>query len=162
LFFLPHGIDFGGAIRMFSGLPLDASSGITDPNEDRGGPDRPYLGPGAPFKRNGFRNLAVRFFDLHGAKNFTIREGMRLSFIVDAFNIFNKKNLQFSGTSATFCAPVAPATTISANCGFVGPTNVNFLQLIEQNPTSPRKGLILLNNNPGPPFQMQFGARFQF
>ncbi|HSB11285.1 MAG TPA: TonB-dependent receptor [Blastocatellia bacterium] len=162
LFFLPHGVDFGGAIRMFSGLPVDASSGITDPNEDRGGPDRPYLGPGAPFKRNAFRNLAVRFFDLHGAKTFNIAEGKRLIFIVDAFNIFNKKNLQFSGASTTFCAPVAPATSISANCGFLGPTNPNFLQLVDQNPTSARKGLILLNNNPGPPFQMQFGARFQF
>jgi Carboxypeptidase regulatory-like domain len=160
--FLPHGLDVGGAVRVFSGAPVDASSGITDPNEDRGGPDRPYLAPGIPFPRNGFRNLAVFFLDAHVSKHFNLSENKRLTFSVDGFNLLNLQNLQYSGASTTFCAPVAPATSINPNCGFVGPTNPNFLQLIDRNPTSARVGKVLLNNNPGPPFQMQFGARFQF
>jgi hypothetical protein len=161
-FFFPHGIDFSSAIRLFSGLPFDASSGITDPNEDRGGPDRPFLGPGAPFKRNAFRNKAVYFFDVHGAKHFDFGETKRLVFTVDAFNLFNLQNLQFAGTSTTFCAPPPGSTVISRDCGFLGPTNPNFLQTIERNPAAARFGKVLLNNNPGPVFQMQFGARFQF
>jgi hypothetical protein len=44
-----------------------------------------------------------------------------------------------------------------------GITNVNFLQVRQQNTASPLFGQILLNNNPGSQvFQMQLGARFQF
>jgi hypothetical protein len=164
-FFFPHGIDFSSAIRLFSGVPFDAGSGITDANEDRGfspGPDRPYLGPGVPFKRNAFRNKAVYLIDVHGAKHFDFGETKRLIFTVDVFNLFNLQNLQFAGTSTTFCAPIPPATTVSRDCGFLGPTNPNFLSAIERNAASARFGKVLLNNNPGPPFQMQFGARFQF
>ena len=159
LFFLPHGFDVSAAIRMFSGVPVDASSGITDPNEDRGGPDRPYLGPGVPFTRNGFRNKAFYGFDVHGSKHFDFAESKRLVFTVDVFNIFNLQNISLAGTSTTFCAG---NTAINSNCGFLGPTNPNFLQVRDQNLTSPRLGNLLLSNNPGPPFQMQFGARFQF
>ena len=159
VFFLPHGFDFSSAIRMFSGVPVDASSGITDPNEDRGGPDRPYLGPGVPFRRNGFRNKAFYGFDVHGSKHFDFAETKRLVFTVDIFNLFNLQNLSLAGTSTTFCAG---NTSIGSNCGFLGPTNPNFLQVRDQNIASARLGNLLLNNNPGPPFQMQFGARFQF
>ena len=156
VFFLPHGFDISSAIRMFSGVPVDASSGITDANSDLGGPDRPYLGPGVPFKRNAFRNKAFYGFDLHGSKHFDFAEGKRLVFSVDIFNIFNLQNIQLAGTSTTFCAPAL------ANCGFLGPTNPNWLQVRDQNLTSTRLGNLLLTNNPGPPFQMQLGARFQF
>jgi len=157
VFFLPHGIDVANSFRAFSGSPVDAGSGLTDPNEDRGGPDRPYLGPGVPFRRNGFRNLAVYFVDVHGAKRFTFAENKRLVFTVDIFNLFNTQNIQLSGSAVTnLCSPT------SASCGFAGVTNPNFLQVIDRNPASTRFGKYLLNNNPGPPFQMQFGARFQF
>jgi len=156
VFFLPHGIDFSSAIRMFSGVPIDASSGLTDPNEDRGGPDRPYLGPGVPFTRNGFRNKAFYGFDVHGSKHFDFSEGKRLVFTVDIFNVFNLMNISLAGTSTTYCAPA------TASCGFTGATNPNFLQVRDQNVASARLGNLLLTNNPGPPFQMQFGARFQF
>jgi hypothetical protein len=157
VFFLPHGIDLASAFRAFSGFPVDAGSGLTDPNEDRGGPDRPYLGPGVPFRRNGFRNQAVYFVDVHGAKRFTFAENKRLVFTVDIFNLFNTQNIQLSGSAVTnLCSPT------TASCGFAGVTNPNFLQLIDRNPASARFGKYLLNNNPGPPFQMQFGARFQF
>jgi hypothetical protein len=162
VFFLPHGFDISSAIRMFSGVPIDAGSGITDPNGDLGGPDRPYLGPGVPFKRNGFRNKAFYGIDVHGSKHFEFAEGKRLVFSVDIFNIFNLQNIQLAGTSTTFCSPIAPATTVAANCGFLGPTNPNWLQVRDQNITSSRLGNLLLSNNPGPPFQMQLGARFQF
>jgi len=163
VFFLPHGFDLSSAIRMFSGVPLDAGSGITDANEDRGGPDRPYFAPGVPFSRNAFRNRAFYGFDVHGSKHFDFAETKRLVFTVDIFNVLNLQNIQLSGTAVTnYCAPVAPATTIAANCGFLGPTNPNFRQIKDQNIASARLGNLLLNNNPGPPFQMQFGARFQF
>ena len=156
VFFLPHGFDAAAAIRMFSGTPVDAGSGITDPNEDRGGPDRPYFGPGAPFARNAFRNLAVYFVDVHGAKHFNFSESKVLTFTLDMFNLLNLQNLQYAGTSTTYCSGGA------LNCGFVGPTNPNFLSVIDHVGTSPRVGKLLLTNNPGPVFQMQFGARFQF
>ncbi|MFY9573489.1 MAG: carboxypeptidase regulatory-like domain-containing protein, partial [Blastocatellia bacterium] len=163
LFFLPFGFDLSAAIRLFSGTPVDAGSGITDANEDRGGPDRPYLGPGVPFQRNAFRNRAIYGFDVHGAKHFDFAENKRLVFTVDVFNILNIQNVQIAGSASTnFCAPPAGSTVIAPNCGFLGPTNANFLQTIDRNPASTRFGKILLNNNPGPPFQVQFGARFQF
>jgi len=156
VFFLPHGFDAAAAIRMFSGTPVDASSGLTDPNEDRGGPDRPYFGPGVPFPRNAFRQPAVYFVDVHGAKHFNFSESKQLTFTVDMFNLLNLMNLQYAGTSTTYCSGSA------ANCGFVGPTNPNFLSSIDHNGSSARVGKLLLTNNPGPVFQMQFGARFQF
>jgi outer membrane receptor for ferrienterochelin and colicin len=156
VFFLPHGFDAAAAIRMFSGLPVDAGSGLTDPNEDRGGPDRPYFGPGVPFPRNGFRNLAVYFVDVHGSKHFDFAENKRLVFSVDLFNLLNLMNMQYSGTSTTYCSGTA------LTCGFFGATNPNFLSLTDHSGSSARIGKLLLTNNPGPVFQMQFGARFQF
>jgi hypothetical protein len=158
LFFLPYGIDVASAIRVFSGTPIDAGSGITDANEDRGGPDRPYRAPGVPFERNAFRNKATYGFDVRGAKHFDFAETKRLVFTVDIYNVLNLQNIQIAGTASTnYCPSPGPA-----NCGFFGPTNPNFLQVIDRDPASKRFGKILLNNNPGPPFQMQFGARFQF
>ncbi|HLF83206.1 MAG TPA: hypothetical protein VI837_03430, partial [Blastocatellia bacterium] len=71
-------------------------------------------------------------------------------------NLFNLQNISLAGASTTFCSPT------TASCGFLGPTNPNWLQVRDQNVTSARLGNLLLNNNPGPPFQVQFGARFQF
>ena len=148
---------------MFSGTPIDAGSGITDANGDRGGPDRPYLGPGVPFKRNAFRNKAIYGFDVHGAKRIEFKESMRVVLTLDIFNVLNLQNVQIAGTASTnFCAVVPPATSIAPNCGFLGPTNPNFLSLVDRLPTSPRFGKLLLNNNPGAPLQVQFAARFQF
>jgi hypothetical protein len=144
---------------VFSGVPVDAGSGITDANEDRGGPDRPYRAPGVPFQRNAFRNKAFYGFDVHGSKHFDFAESKRLVFTVDIFNLFNLQNLQLAGASTTFCSG---NTQINSDCGFLGPTNQNWLQVRDQNVASARLGNLLLNNNPGPPFQMQFGARFQF
>jgi hypothetical protein len=116
-----------------------------------------------PFKRNAFRNKALYGFDVHVAKRIEFAETKRLVLTLDMFNILNLQNVQIAGAASTnFCAAVAPSTAISRDCGFVGPTNPNFLSLVDHNPTSTRFGKLLLNNNPGAPFQMQVAARFQF
>jgi hypothetical protein len=157
VFYLPWGIDLSGAIRARSGRPVDASAG-SDLNEDIGGPDRPYLGPGVPFLRNSFRNRAIYNIDFRVQKKINIGEYGKLSLSAEFFNIFNLENLELDGSAVTnFCA-----STSDRMCGFLGPTNPNFLSLFDRNPTSTRLGNLLLNNNPGAPFQMQIGARFTF
>ena len=79
-------------------------------------------------------------------------------FTFEAFNLFNWDNIELSGTPVTnYCAG-----TIASDCGFGAPTNPNFLSLTDQNPTSTRRGQLLLNNTPGAPRQIQLGVRFQF
>ena len=76
----------------------------------------------------------------------------------EVFNVFNFDNIQYAGSAVTnYCA-----TPVPLDCGFAAPTNLNFLQILDQNPASSRKGQYLLNNNPGPPRQVQLGVRFQF
>jgi len=165
IFFLRGGFDIASAIRLRSGRPIDSSIGF-DANEDIGGADRPFLGPGVPFQRNAFRNKALYDFDVRAQKRFNLGETRRLIFTVEIFNVFNMKNIEINDNSGTnagvtnFCAAVGGLTP--RNCGFLGPTNPNFLQLIDRSPTSTSFGKLLLTNNPGSPFQMQLGARFQF
>lgn len=163
--FLPGGIDLSSALRFRSGRPIDVTLGNvggaagTDANEDRGGPDRPFLGPGVPFPRNSARNKALYDWDMRVQKRFNLPgETARLILSLEIFNVLNLDNIELASTTATnFCGGTAPL-----DCGFRGPTNPNFLQLRDNDPTSTRFGSLLLTNNPGPPFQMQFGARFQF
>lgn len=165
IFFLPKGFDVASAIRLRSGRPIDASFGA-DANEDIGGPDRPFAAPGIPFQRNAFRNRALYDVDVRVQKRFNLGETKRLIFTAEVFNLFNLTNIEINdngGTNAgvtNFCAAVAGA--IPRDCGFLEPTNVNFLQLRDQTANSPNFGKLLLTNNPGSPFQMQVGARFQF
>jgi hypothetical protein len=149
--FLPLGFEAASTVRLRSGLPIDASVG-SDFNEDIGGPDRPYSAPGVPFVRNGFRNLATYDIDLRLQKGISLGDSRRLTFSAEFFNLFNMENIQLSGAQVTnYCAAPVPR-----NCGFSAPTNRNFLRVKDVN------GNYLLNNNPGAPFQMQLGARFQF
>ena len=165
IFFLPKGFDVASAIRLRSGRPIDASIGF-DANEDIGGPDRPFSAPGIPFQRNAFRNKALYDVDVRGQKRFNLGETKRLIFTVEVFNLFNLKNIEINdngGTNAgvtNFCNAVNGLTP--RDCGFFAPTNPNFLQLSDQTPNAATFGKLLLTNNPGSPFQMQFGARFQF
>jgi hypothetical protein len=155
--YLPFGFDLSGAIRLRSGRPIDATFG-SDANSSQGGADRPFLGPGVPFQRNSFRNRPIYNFDLRAQKRFSITESAKLTFSVELFNIFNLDNIELAGTAVTnFCANPVPL-----DCGFLAPTNPNFLSLRERNSTNPRFGQLLTSNNPGAPFQMQFGARFNF
>ncbi|HEY3129042.1 MAG TPA: carboxypeptidase regulatory-like domain-containing protein [Acidobacteriota bacterium] len=156
--FLPWGFDVASTLRLRSGIPVDAGFGA-DANEDRGGPDRPYTAPGKPFKRNGFRNLATKEIDLRVQKRFTFAEEHKLIFSLEFFNLFNYDNIVLSGASqvTNFCASPVPR-----DCGFGSPSNVNFLQIIDHDPSSPRFNQFLLVNNPGAPFQAQIGLRYQF
>src|SRR5262249_11475245 len=158
---LPMGFDVSSAIRLMSGRPIDATLGSdTVGNEDRVGNDRPYLGPGVPFQRNAFRNRAIYNIDMRAQKRFNITESQRLIFSLEIFNVPNLENIELSGSAVTnYCSPA------TSNCGFLGPTNPNFLSLRDNNPTSTRFGQLLLGNNPnafGGVFQLQFGARYQF
>ncbi|HJQ22801.1 MAG TPA: carboxypeptidase regulatory-like domain-containing protein [Blastocatellia bacterium] len=157
VFFLPLGIDVASAIRLRSGRPFDARMG-SDVNQDATNLDRPYRAPGIPFERNAFRNRPVYNVDMRVQKRFQLGESRRLLFSAEFFNIFNIANIELAGSQVgNFCASTSDLT-----CGFTGPTNPNFLSLYENGPTSTRRGALLLNNNPGPPFQVQLGARFQF
>ena len=77
---------------------------------------------------------------------------------MEIFNLLNAENIELAGSTVTnYCA-----TTTQRDCGFLAPSNKNFLSKIDLNPTSSRVGKLLLTNNPGAPFQMQLGARFVF
>ncbi len=158
--FLPKGFDISSGMRLRSGRPIDARIG-SDVNQDGVNNDRPYLAPGVSFGRNAFRNLPVYNFDFRAQKRFNLHgENMRLTLSMEIFNIFNLSNIQLSGSAVTnYCTGTQTATS---NCGFLGPTNPNFLQTIDRSPTSVRFGQLLLTNTGGEPFQMQFGARFTF
>jgi hypothetical protein len=155
--FLPYGFDVSSGFSLRSGRPISATYG-SDVNEDRGGPDRPYSAPGVPFERNSFRNEPLYEVNLRVQKSFNLgASSRRVLLSAEFFNLFNTKNIELAGTAVTnYCTPVA------ADCGFSGPTNVNFLSLKDQNPTSARFGQYLLGNTPGSPFQAQLGVRFQF
>ena len=174
IFFLKGGVDVASAIRLRSGRPIDASVGF-DANEDIGGPDRPFRAPGIPFERNAFRNRALYDVDVRVQKRFNIGETKRLIFSAEMFNIFNLTNIEINdngGTNAgvtNFCVAVVPvgapagtAPSIPRDCGFLAPTNLNFLQVRDHTLNASTFGKLLLTNNPGSPFQMQIGARFTF
>jgi hypothetical protein len=155
---LPFNFEVASAIRLLSGRPIDAGFG-SDVNRDTVNNDRPYRAPGIPFERNAFRNRALYNVDMRVQKRFNLRsETRRLLLWAEFFNIFNLENIELSGTTVTnYCA-----STTQVDCGFLGPTNPNFLSLRDLNPTSTRFGNLLLGNLPGSPFQMQVGARFTF
>jgi hypothetical protein len=151
VFFLPYDFEVSSAIRLRSALPVDANAGA-DLNQDLGGPNRPYSAPGVPFKRNAFRNEPVYDIDFRLQKTIAFTEKARIILSADMFNIFNFKNIQYAGQALQYCTG-----TIPLDCGF-GSTGRNplFLQLKDAN------GNFILTNNPGAPFQAQFGARVQF
>jgi len=151
VFFLPYDFEVSGAIRLRSALPVDARAG-TDLNGDTVNNDRPYSAPGVPFKRNAFRNQPVYDVDFRFQKTIAFTEKARIILSADMFNIFNFKNIQYAGQTTQFCTGAIPL-----DCGF-GSTGRNslFLQLKDAN------GNFITSNNPGAPFQAQFGARLQF
>jgi hypothetical protein len=161
-FFLPYGFEISSAIRLRSGTPITAQVGF-DANQDRNtfaGVDRPFSAPGVPFKRNSFRNRALYDVDLRVQKRFTFAETQDLILSAEIFNLFNYENITFNpsfGAVTNYCS-----SPVAADCGFGGPTNVNFLQIRDQNPDSPTFGRLLTGNNAGAPFQVQFGLRYQF
>ncbi len=159
VFFLPWGFEVANTLRLMSGAPFDARVGY-DANKDTINVDRPYAAPGVPFVRNAFRNEPLYFVDLRVQKSFAFSDNQSLAIIADFFNLFNIENAtlnQSFSNVANYCAsPVGP------DCGFNGPTNLNFAQLRDQVPTSKTYGKLLTGNNAGSPFQVQIGVRYQF
>jgi hypothetical protein len=164
VYFLPKGFDITTGFRLLSGRPIDASMGF-DANADQAGGtsafsvlDRPYSAPDVSFQRNSFRNRPFKEVNLRLQWKWNIHDRQNLIFSAEAFNIFNWDNIELTGTTVqNYCAAPVPL-----DCGFGAPTNPNFLQIIDQNPTSTRRGQLLLNNNAGAPRQFQLGVRFQF
>lgn len=164
VFFLPWGIEASSAIRLRSGTPLNTYIG-TDANGDNVFNDRPILAPGVELPRNYFRNRPLYDIDARIQKAIKFGEVRRLTLSAEFFNVFNLANIQFAfpGTNQTSGALAQYCSTGSQLCGTGGVTNVNFLQIRQQNPSSPVFGQINLDTRPGSGvFQMQLGARFQF
>lgn len=157
MLFLPFGLEAAGSFQLRSGVPIDAGVG-NDANEDlRSSPDRPFSAPGVPYERNRFRNRPTSTVNLHVRKTFAAARRRQLSIVMDVFNVFNADGLQYAGAEVTnYCAASTPT------CGFDAPSNPNFLQVVDRNPTSPRFGSYLLNNTPGEPRQVQVGVRVSF
>ncbi len=153
VFFLPYGFEISSAIRLRSGLPMDALIG-SDVNLDSINNDRPYLVPGIPIKRNAFRNRNEYLVDLRIQKGFRFAERRRVIFSTEFFNLFNNSNIQFGGNQTLYCA------VRNVNCGLEGVTNPTFRQIRDAsgNLITSRGG----NFSRTPVFQMQLGIRLQF
>lgn len=157
VFFLPFGFEASGGLRLRSGRPISPVVG-SDLNGDTNNNDRPFLVPGVRYPRNAFRNRNLYDVDVRVQKGFKFGETGRLVFSAEFFNIFNLSNVQIAGSQNQFCA-----STADLSCGLNGATNVNFLQVRDQNPSSVNRDRFLTNNVLGSGvFQMQLGARLQF
>ncbi|MGE5111850.1 MAG: carboxypeptidase regulatory-like domain-containing protein [Acidobacteriaceae bacterium] len=156
--FLPWKFELSSGIRIRSGVPFNAiNASGSDINNDGNRNDRPLQAVGVVYKRNSWRQPMTSTVDFRVQKTFGLRkEGMQLKVFADFFNLFNRMNLQYASTSTFFCSSNTSA------CGLSGVTNVDFMQFREQDQTKSNFGQLLLGNNPGNPFQAQFGVRFEF
>jgi hypothetical protein len=156
VFFLPWDFEVSSAIRLRSGNPVNAVAG-QDLNGDGINNDRPFLVPGVELPRNYYRNRPVYDMDVRVQKSFHFGETRRLVLSSEFFNLFNLSNVQLGGSELTYCTPT------TTRCGLDGTSNVNFLQVRDQSPTSVNFGRLNLAGNPGSNvFQVQVGARFYF
>jgi hypothetical protein len=158
VFFLPWGFEVASALRFRSGSPINTLVG-TDLNGDGNNNERPIIVPGVELRRNYYINRPLFDVDLRVQKGFKFGERKRLVLSTEFFNVFNRSNLQFSGSATTnYCSAA------SATCGLTGITNVNFMNLIQQTASATNFGKLNLSGlNPGSQvFQMQLGARFNF
>lgn len=164
VFFLPYGFEVSSSIRLRSGTPINTYIG-TDANGDNIFNDRPLVVPGVELPRNYFRNRSLYDVDMRVQKGFNFDERKRLVFTGEFFNVLNRPNIvfPFPGTNSTSGTLAQYCSTGSQTCGLNGITNVNFLQIREQNPASANFGKINLATNPNSQvFQVQLGARFLF
>ncbi|MEO8661368.1 MAG: carboxypeptidase regulatory-like domain-containing protein [Bryobacteraceae bacterium] len=147
---LPFGFEVSGAVRLRSGLPLNARTGA-DTNQDSASTDRPLSAPGVAFARNSFRNRAVVLGnDLRVMKNFKVGEVRRLQLSAEFFNLFNFDNVIFAGTANIYGLGLNTA-------GATVPADARWLVLKGSNGKYSTQ-----NQQIGFPFQAQFGARFFF
>lgn len=159
IFFLPYGFEVSGALRLRSGVPVNANAN-GDLNGDNVFNDRPLLVPGVVFLRNAFRNRAIYDFDMRVQKSFKFGETRKLILSSEFFNLFNRMNIIFpnAGTNTTIAAGQF-CSAASQLCGLDGgpPVASTFLRIQDAN------GNYINGATPGSPvFQIQLGARFQF
>jgi hypothetical protein len=160
LYDLPWGFQVSGLARMRSGRPLEPRAGF-DVNEDTINNDRPFGAPGVPFGRNSFRDRPVRNVDLRLTKRFQIGEKSRVDLSADFFNVFNIDNVVFGSQSQIYGVGIDRITGAAPNIDARFQRLYNPADCFPANPLG-NKSCYDRNNNPGAPFQMQFGVRFEF
>lgn len=173
VFFLPWRFEVSGALRILSGVPVNALVG-SDSNKDGTNNDRPYIAVGVPMKRNAFRNLGVTNVDLRVQKGIKISESKEIKLSAELFNVFNALNLQYASRNLNYCS-VDGGTNLQSvtTCGIpsfqaatgtnVWTLNSNFLQLRDTRAAT--LGQLLTNNTPASgttPFEAQFSFKFIF
>jgi hypothetical protein len=158
LFYMPWKFELSSAIRIRSGNPVNSLIG-SDANGDNNNTDRPMIVPGVELPRNFFTNRSTYDIDLRVQRPISFGENRRLTLSAEFFNVLNRSNVQFAGSATTnYCSNTA------SNCGLAGITNINHLNIIQQNPSATNFGRLNIGGlNPGSQvFQMQLGARFYF
>jgi hypothetical protein len=103
------GWEFSGILAVQSGLPY---SGLVNYDLNNDGNSVNDRTPGQP--RNIYRLPTTISLDPRLTRNVAIREHMRLQFIWEAFNVFNRSNI-----SDVYTTQYARSTS-TADCGIVG------------------------------------------
>lgn len=160
LYDLPWGFQVSGLARMRSGRPLDPRAGF-DVNEDTNNNDRPFIAPGLPLERNSFRDRPIRNVDLRLTKRFNIGEKSHVNLTADFFNVFNIDNVVFGSQSRIYGIGIDRITGAAPTVDSRFQRTYNPGDCFPANPLG-NKSCYDRNNNPGAPFQMQFGVRFEF
>lgn len=158
---LPWDFQVSGLSRMRSGRPLNPITNV-DSNGDTINNDRPYLRPGLQFQRNSFRNRPNYNVDMRVSKRINMpREGTFFNITVDFFNLFDFDNVTFGGVMARYGAGISTAgATVAPNSTFRALRSPSSCLTVIN--LTGNKGCYDTRNNPGTPFQMQVGVRFQF
>lgn len=116
---LPFGFTIGGVQMAASGRPFAITSGI-DTNGDTSTADRPFNAATSTFlKRNAGRGTPTYSTDLFAQKSFAFGERMRVELRVEAFNIFNNRNvyLRDGNYSSALLTAGSPSTTFGTATG---------------------------------------------
>jgi len=95
----PWQIRLGGVATLASGLPYNITTGTANGGDNGGETDRPVI-DGVVIARNAGRGRAIYDFSPFVAREFALRERMRLDLRAEAFNVFNHAN--FVGYSGTY------------------------------------------------------------
>lgn len=90
---LPYGVTFGGLTSLASARPYAITAGV-DTNGDGSTADRPFdRTTGTFLARNTGRGTPIYETDLFLQKSFSLSERARVEFRLEAFNVFNHRNI---------------------------------------------------------------------